>query len=343
MQKGILLVVLVIGIVVGYAAGYMTAPTGPAMEHVTFILNWTIGGEQADIIAADDQGYYAEEGLSVTILRGYGSYDTITRVEGGEGEFGYADMSAHIKAEATGEVDLIQVGMGFQKSPMGVFFPPDAPITEPKDLEGLTIAVTPASTAYQTLIGPFAVATDIDVDTMTLDSSAPYAKAAYVLAGNADACTGYTTGEGAQLEAELGSVGSIMFADYGVDVYANGIVAREDYVNANPGIVRRFVRATLKGRAWALTSTVDEVVDMLLRLYPELEEEATTLEWQRTIPVVWTAETQQYGIGYMIPEKVENAISIVREAFDITETVLPEEIYTNEFVEDLPDEILFPL
>jgi len=53
-------------------------------------------------------------------------------------------------------------------------------------------------------------------------------------------------------------------------------------------------------------------------------------------------EGQQYGLGYHRPEKVENTIRIVREAFDITEEIPAEEIYTNEYVEDLPDEILFP-
>lgn len=335
---------MVVGLVAGYAAGYMTAPTGPAMEHVTFILNWTIGGEQAGILAAQEQGYYAEEGLSVTILRGFGSSDTAERVAGGEGEFGYINMISHIIAEATpgGEIDLISVGAGYIKSPMGVFFKPDTPITEPTDFEGMTVAVTPASSVYLTFIGPFADATGMNVDLVTIDASAPYAKAAYVLSGNADACTGYTTGEGAQIEAEAGGVGQLLFSDYGLDVYTNSIVGREDYVNANPGLVKRFVRATLKGWGWALSSSVNEVVTMLLELYPELEEEATTIEWQRTIPLFVNEEGQQYGLGHHRPEKVENTIRIVREAFDITEEIPAEEIYTNEYVEDLPDEILFP-
>lgn len=55
---------------------------------------WTIGGKQVGIIAADDQGFYAEEGLSVTILRGYSSPDTVERVAEGEGEFRYVDITA---------------------------------------------------------------------------------------------------------------------------------------------------------------------------------------------------------------------------------------------------------
>lgn len=341
MHKSITAIFLVVALVAGYGIGYITAPKGAKMEHVTIILNWSHTAEKAGIYAADDLGYYAEEGLSVTILRGYGSADTALRVEVGEGEFGFVDMGTHILAEAAGEVDLLQVAMGFHKSPIGVMWLPDTPITEPKDLEGKKIASTPASSAYLMFTGPFAEVTGLDVDSITFDFSAPYAKTSLLFAGTVDAMTGYSIGDGPEIEAQVGGVGMMVLADYGVDMYSNGIVVKDSYAAEHPGIVRRFVRATLKGWGWALNNQ-EASVDMCLRLFPELDEVISELQLEYTLESLWNAETQAYGIGYMIPEKVENTINLVKESFDITTDILPEQIYSNEFVEGLPDEILFP-
>ena len=43
-----------------------------------------------------------------------------------------------------------------------------------------------------------------------------------------------------------GSVG-LPYSDAGLDYYSNGLVASDAMIEANPGLVRRFVRATLDG------------------------------------------------------------------------------------------------
>ena len=46
------------------------------------------------------KGIFAEEGIDVTITRGYGSGDTVTKLAGGGFDFGVADISAVMTARA---------------------------------------------------------------------------------------------------------------------------------------------------------------------------------------------------------------------------------------------------
>jgi ABC-type nitrate/sulfonate/bicarbonate transport system substrate-binding protein len=50
--------------------------------------------------------------------------------------------------------------------------------------------------------------------------------------------------------AEQGGVGMIVFGDY-LPLYSNGILVTDDYLPENPETVRRFVRASMKGWAYA--------------------------------------------------------------------------------------------
>ena len=48
-----------------------------AAEKVTVALDFTLSGYHAPWFVAQDKGYFTEEGLDVTLGRGYGSGDTV--------------------------------------------------------------------------------------------------------------------------------------------------------------------------------------------------------------------------------------------------------------------------
>src|SRR5262249_58230236 len=51
-----------------------------------------------------------------------------------------------------------------------------------------------------------------------------------------------------------GEVKHMLLADHGLDIYANGIGAKDDFLQKNPELVRRFVRASLRGWKDALAN-----------------------------------------------------------------------------------------
>lgn len=324
--------------------GRYTAPQTQKLESITFILNWAISGEQAGIVVAVDKGFYADEGLAVTILRGFGSTDTSKRVFAGEGEFGFVDTIAMIKARAEG-IALKQIGMGYHFSPVGLFGLPDVGPTTPDEIRGKKIGCTSGSTdtiQFEIICALNNIDVDTEVNRVWLSSTA---KVPAVLSDEVDGVSGYDTGEGAQIafgaDIDWEDVTKLMYRDWGVDTYGNGLVAKESYIDDNPDVVERFVRATMKGWGYALQNP-EEAVDIVVKMFPELEEDSVALEWEITTEHIWNEETQDTGIGYMVKEKMQKSIDITVQVFGI-DPIPVDDVYTNEFVEDLPDDIKFPL
>ena len=60
-------------------------------QQVTFNLSWLPQGSLAGVIVAIELGYYAELGLDVNAVRGYGGNRTVNEIDQGQFEFGYGD------------------------------------------------------------------------------------------------------------------------------------------------------------------------------------------------------------------------------------------------------------
>src|SRR5258706_15862746 len=78
----------------------MGATAAHAADKVRFQTDWLPSGEHAMYYGAWQKGIYAEEGIDITITRGYGSGDTVTKLAGGAFDFGVADVSAGMTPRA---------------------------------------------------------------------------------------------------------------------------------------------------------------------------------------------------------------------------------------------------
>jgi len=65
-----------------------------AMDKVKFNLAWLPQGSTGGILVAIAKGFYAEAGLDVSAVRGYGGQRTVNEIDQGLFEFGYGDRSA---------------------------------------------------------------------------------------------------------------------------------------------------------------------------------------------------------------------------------------------------------
>ena len=67
-----------------------SAPLTPAPTSVTLQLRWTHQAQFAGFYAADQNGYYADEGLAVSFLEGGATTDLLTPVLSDSAQFGVA-------------------------------------------------------------------------------------------------------------------------------------------------------------------------------------------------------------------------------------------------------------
>src|ERR1700755_1996711 len=109
-------------------------------DEVTFALNWLPVGEAAGWYVAFDKGYFRENNIDVTIVRGFGSGDTAKRVAAKRATFGVADIGTVILLRINEGIKVSAIGMFFGRAPHAVFFRASDKIKTPKDLEGKSIA-----------------------------------------------------------------------------------------------------------------------------------------------------------------------------------------------------------
>src|SRR6516162_6181093 len=81
-------------------AGLLVAAGAHAQDKVRFQTDWIPSGEHAMYYGGWQKGIFADEGIDVTITRGYGSGDTVAKLAGGAFQFGVADVSAVMTARA---------------------------------------------------------------------------------------------------------------------------------------------------------------------------------------------------------------------------------------------------
>src|SRR5579863_5883043 len=100
-QKRILVIVIVIAIAVASLITYYVQfqpKQSSQPQKVNFMMDVFIYGVHSIFYPAISEGYYAKEGISVSIVPGQGSYATAQAVGSGAATFGYAGTSAAMLA-----------------------------------------------------------------------------------------------------------------------------------------------------------------------------------------------------------------------------------------------------
>jgi NitT/TauT family transport system substrate-binding protein len=311
---------------------WSVAPTAGAEEQVKFALSWAPTGRDAGFYAALDRGYYKEEGLSVEILKGTGSGDTIRRVAVGTEEFGFADTATLVVARSRG-VQVKVVGMIHDKSLYAVYALKASGIKSPKDLEGKKIG-SPARSAARTVFPAFANLSKVDQSKIEWVDMGNELMPAALASRRVDAILMFANeAPVVRLAAQQVNqeVVGLLYSDYGVDVYSNGLIAADKTIRERPELVRRFVRATMKGVAWA-AENIDGAAEVFVKYNPTSSKDVAREYWRVAVDHLVTPTARQMGLGYMTREKMEATRDLITTYEKLPVKVATEDLYTNDFL-----------
>jgi NitT/TauT family transport system substrate-binding protein len=303
-------------------------------DKVTLNLNWFYVGDHSPYFVALDKGWYKEEGLEPTILTGKGSGDVVKRVDIGSADIGIVDTGVLIVARAQGAKVKI-VSMLFDKSPYCMWMWKDSGINSPKDLVGKKIGAPPGD-AQRTIFPALAQANGFDPDKVTFVNIAAEAKFSALAAKQMDVIFDYYSGAPFFHKA-MGeeNVKYMMFADYGIDVYSNALVASEKYIKENPGIIKRFVKASLRGWEFALKNP-EESIEIMAKHRPEIDKPILLANLKLIIDLFRTDRYRQNGIGWVDDKKMADSIKIISQYRDLKVDMKTKDVYTNEFLTKTP-------
>jgi NitT/TauT family transport system substrate-binding protein len=294
-------------------------------------VDWVIYGIYAPYFVAREKGYYKDVDLEVQIERGYGAADSLKKVLMGVSIFGLSDASSVVLARAQGGKAKM-VAVVYQKAPHVIYFLKRSGIRNPKDLEGRTVGYSPGDAIYP-LFPAFAKMNGVDASKVQWVSVEPAMKLPMLLAGKYEAVTFYILGR-AQFEkgaAPLGGLGELTYIDHGLNIYSNGIVATDAFIAQNPGLVRGFLEASLKGFKDTF-SNPEEALDVMMKSHPLMDRALNrdSIEVLRSLAI--SEITERHGIGYADRGLMEKTRDLIVQAYGLKAAIPLEDLYTNAFL-----------
>ncbi len=305
-----------------------------ALTPVRFSLDWAFQGPQAPYLLALEKGYFRDEGLAVTMDRGFGAGDVPVKIASGAHEFGVGDISATIRLRLTQPgTDVICPFVLAQGSPLSAITLRRTGIRTPKDLEGKRVAA-PETDGGRQFFPAFARATGIDAAKVNWVTVTPPLREPMLARGDADAITGFETSGVFSLLAlnvPRADIVVMRYSNFGVALLSTGLQVRKAYADANPRIVTGVIRAIIRGHLEALRDP-DAAIAALIRRDAtapaalEKDRMAANFEFVRTPEVV------AGGFGNLPMPRMQASIETIRTAFNISATLAAEEFYLPQFL-----------
>jgi len=283
-----------------------------APTKIVFSLDFIPLGRHAPWYAALAEGYFAAEGLDVSIIPAQGTAQVIQAVEAGTANIGFVDVPSVVIARANGS-KLKMVAVNYEKAPYAIFsLSTGANVTQPKQLEGLNLG-SGAGSFTPKIIQGFMTQHGLDPAKLTISNVAPPARATTLLSGQIPAIEFFVM---AKPGLEAGAKGAnaelrtLLLADHGLDLYSNGIATTEDFLAKNPDVVKRFVRAALRGWKFTLDNPDKAAADQIKSI-ATLKPDAIVAEIKIVADLAVTADTRKNGLGWFDPAKMKSNVDFV--------------------------------
>ncbi|MGC9075605.1 MAG: ABC transporter substrate-binding protein [Candidatus Bipolaricaulaceae bacterium] len=322
--------------------GVVLAFGGWAQIPLKFTLDWAYQGPQAPFLVALYKGYFATEGLDVTIDRGYGSADAVTKIATGVYDIGFADINSMIEFNVQNpERALIAVAVVYNYAPFSIVTLHDRGIERPLDLMGKTLGA-PAGDASRRLFPVFAKVTGIDPNSVNWVTMEAALRERLLLLGQVDAISAHFFTAVINLKA-MGvaekDIVVLLYAEHGLDLYGNAVMCSPKLLQEKPEAVRAFLRALT--RAWHDTLANPEEAVSFVKLRDPLIDPAVELErLLLTINVcMMTPEVLERGFGDVSPERLARSIALVAEGFGLAAVPSPEQVFTPAFLPPLAERL----
>jgi len=329
------------------SAGALAAPYvawgQQAQPHVRFAIGWTWQSIYAMWTLAQDRGHFASEKVTVSLDRGYGSGDNMTKLAAGALDIAMVDPNLLAKFNVENPTNqLICVFIIFDAAPAAVNFLRASGIAKPKDLEGKTIAVTEADSTTP-LFKVLASLNNIDLSKVKTLTVSGALREPMVVQKRADASLAYVTTAVPNFAAagiQQDQIGFLLFSDYGMPLYSAGLVCRKDYAAANGEAISAVIRAGIKGTRDMLKDPVGAVASIRQRdgLVDEKAELARN-ELNNKVSLL-TPWVRKNGMSTVERDRFERTTGQVAEAFGMAHKPKMEEIYTDRFLPPQRDRMI---
>lgn len=291
---------------------------------VSMRLPWFPGSQFAGSYVAQEKGFFADEGLDVTINPGGFDTNSITLVAAGTDTFGMHDTNSLVFASVE-EIPLVTVATFLQKHPGAIMALAESGFETLDDLVGARIGFQEGGPWM--LTQAMLVKNGIDPD--SLEQQTIGFDLTPLLEGQIDLQTVFATTE--PIVADSMGVETTVFVpyDYGVETSANALFTRQQFLEENPDVVCGMVRAMARGWEYVFENP-DEAAEIVVAVDPDNLD----LETERKIiaamdGAVRTPDAMENGIGSMTAERWQTTVDVLRDFGGLEAEVDLDSVYSD--------------
>ncbi|MFC3393412.1 ABC transporter substrate-binding protein [Brenneria rubrifaciens] len=289
-----------------------------ALDKVKLQTDWLASGEHAAYYGGWAKGIYQEEGLDISVVRGYGSGDTVQKIGAGTADFGVADIANVLAARALESVPIKAIASVYTYSPHSIFVLKSSGINTFKDLEGKKISITPGN-SHKLFFPEVAKNAGIDPNKITWVNMDGAAMSTQLLMKNIDAAPFYSIHWAYQNEAakKMGQEIKVLpFVEEGFSIYSASLIASDKTIAERPELVRKFLTATKKAFLWA-KSNPQEACNYHRQKVPEVDQKDCVNSLNATLAFVFNSYEEKNGFGTYTPERLKATWEAVAKAQEL--------------------------
>jgi NitT/TauT family transport system substrate-binding protein len=292
---------------------------------ITVQLKYLHQAQFAGFYAADQKGYYTDEGLKVSFIEGGPTVDLLKPVLDGTAQFGITGAENLITARADGK-PLRAIAVIFRRSPAVFMALANSGITRPQDFVGKTIQYN-ATTKF--LLNAMLAKAGLSPNVYS-EIDAGFDLGAFY-SGRVQVWNAFLTNEVLTAQAAGYKVNIIYPDDYGIHFYSDTLFATDQTISSEPDLVLRFLRATLKGWTFVIENP-NLAAPMVVKYNPNADLQHETAQMIAGIPLINTGEDH---IGWMKPETWSGMAQVMHEYGALSAPLDVTQAYTMQFLQEI--------
>lgn len=281
---------------------------------------------------AIEEGYFAEKGLDLTLVTGFGADKTMTAVISGEADIGFMGAEASVYAYQEGATDpVVNFAQLTQRAGNFLVAREEMPDFKWEDLKGKKVLGGRTGGMPEMVFEYILRKNGIDPrKDLTIDQSIDFGSTAAAFTGDESAA--YTVEfepsatilekEGAgYVVASLGEAsGYVPYTSYST---------KTSYMKENPEIIRKFTEALQKGMDYVQSHTPEEIAEVIAPQFKETDLDTITTIVKR----YYDQDTWKENLVFE-KESFELLQDILQEAGELNERVEYKKLVNTEYVKE---------
>ncbi len=317
----------------GLAACAPAAEGGEGDTRIDVQLGWVQNPQYGAFQLADHEGYWAEEGISVTMAPGgSNAIKGEQALAGGTAQIATSDDMYSIVSAIQAGTDIVVLGAVVQTSLSGIVSLADDPVTSLEDFEGRVVGIDPAAAErYKKAM----VFEGLDPDgweaIATSDANA-------LIQGQVSAIGAFQTSQPVELELQGHETNWLSASSLGFPDYNMYIITTRDYLESNRDAVVGFMTGLVKGTEKAAADP-DAAAEVSVEIYGAdlgQDPESAAVQAEKMAEGMHSEYADANGLLRIDPDYVAGPIwqSLV-DMYDMTDLPDPADVLDPTVLDDV--------